>query len=188
MTEEVRGDEPEEWADVPGHEGRYVVSNHGRVRGPRKTLSPYTDRDGYPRVGIGMSSVGVHVLVAAAFLGPRPDGYEVAHKDHNRANARLDNLEYLTHADNVKATASAGRSMRGETHNRAVIDEATARAILAEYRPLTQRTGRSQATHGMAALARQHNTTLRVVRGLIHGETWRHLPRSSQKDSTGAQQ
>ena len=170
----------EEWRPAPGLPW-YAVSNLGGAQGPTKRLSPYADSDGYLRIGAKGTSFLLHRLVAEAFLGPCPEGYEVAHKDHNRANARLDNLEYLTHADNVKASASAGRSMRGEAHNRAVIDEATARAILADYRPLTQRTGRSQAPHGMASLARKYSTTLRVVRGLIHGETWKHLPRSSQQ-------
>lgn len=187
MSGEDRGDAPEEWRPVPGHEGRYRVSSLGRFMGPRGSqVKPYVDRDGYCRVGLHFiggkgQTVMAHRLVAAAFIGPCPADCEVGHKDHDRANNRADNLEYVTHGDNVKSSAAAGRSMRGETHVNASINEATAKAIIAEYRPLTQRTGRSQAPHGMAALARKHGTTLRVVRGIVHGETWKHLPRSSQQ-------
>lgn len=43
----------------------------------------------------------LHVLVAEAFIGPRPDGLEVHHIDHDRMNPRVDNLEYVTHQENV---------------------------------------------------------------------------------------
>jgi hypothetical protein len=44
--------------------------------------------------------VNVHTLVAEAFLGRRPDGMVVHHKDHNRRNPRLENLEYITESLN----------------------------------------------------------------------------------------
>ncbi len=54
----------------------------------------------------------VHRLVMAAFIGPCPEGYEVMHKDDNRANARLDNLCYGTHQENVQDTITKGRQTR----------------------------------------------------------------------------
>lgn len=42
----------------------------------------------------------VHILVAVTFLGPRPVGCEVHHKDCNRKNNRLDNLKYITVKEN----------------------------------------------------------------------------------------
>lgn len=163
----------DEWRSIPSLPD-YDVSIFGAVMGPRKVLRPYKDADGYLRIGARGTSFLVHRLVAEAFLGPCPMGCEVAHLDHDRANPRLSNLAYVTHDENVKATAAAGRSMRGEDHNKASISEDTARAILAEQHPQ----GR-----GMTALARKHGTTLRVVRGLIKGETWKHLPRGSSPPS-----
>lgn len=51
----------------------------------------------------------VHMLVAEAFLGPRPIGQEVRHKDDDRTNPRLDNLEYGTRQDNVNDMMGRGR-------------------------------------------------------------------------------
>lgn len=44
----------------------------------------------------------IHGLVAEAFLGPRPEGYQVDHKDGNRSNNHVSNLEYVTHRENIK--------------------------------------------------------------------------------------
>lgn len=170
-------DAPEEWRPVPSLPP-YAVSSLGNVRGHRKQLKPYLDACGYPRISTGGRSHGVHRLVAEAFLGPCPSGFEVAHKDHNRANAAASNLEYLTHADNVRASAEAGRSMRGEAHVSASMTEDTARAILSRHKPGRGR-GRGVFQPGSAkALAREYGVSVRAVACLVRGETWKHLPRT----------
>lgn len=167
----------DEWRECVGLPG-YSVSIFGAVMGPRKLLRPYRDTDGYLRISAKKTSYGVHRLVAEAFLGPCPDGHEVAHKDHNRANPRLDNLEYLTHDANVKATAAAGRSMRGEFHVSANMAEATALAILARYEPGRAGKGLYQP-NSAKALAREFGVSARSVHCLVRGETWKHLPRGA---------
>lgn len=113
----------------PTHNPYYDISNLGRVRSwhlnggntkdpnrpkRRKTpvlLRPGIASHGYPTVSFGRKegSQCVHVLVAAAFVGPCPDGQEVRHKDDNRANPRADNLEYGTRQDNVNDMMARGR-------------------------------------------------------------------------------
>lgn len=51
--------------------------------------------------GTGVKMTMVHVLVAAAFLGPRPDGMQVRHADGDRFNNHLSNLCYGTSKDNT---------------------------------------------------------------------------------------
>lgn len=46
-------------------------------------------------------SRAIHVLVAAAFLGPCPDGQEINHKDGNKQNNCVENLEYVTRSENL---------------------------------------------------------------------------------------
>jgi hypothetical protein len=109
-----------EWRSVPDYEGYYEVSNLGQVRslarvvpstahGGRRTIHPRTlkprlDRDGYPIVTLTKNSVyklvPVHRLVALAFHGPCPDGYECAHMDGNRGNPCATNLTWATKAEN----------------------------------------------------------------------------------------
>lgn len=47
-----------------------------------------------------MTKRTVHSLVALAFIGPRPHGYEVCHNNGNPLDNRVDNLRYGTSADN----------------------------------------------------------------------------------------
>lgn len=66
-----------------------------------KTLSPYIRKDGHVEVRIAGKTVAVHVLVAAAFHGPRPEGLEVCHNDGNPQNNVASNLRYDTMSGNM---------------------------------------------------------------------------------------
>lgn len=50
----------------------------------------------------------VHLLVAEAFLPPKPDGHEINHKDGNKANPAASNLEWKTHSQNAVHSISTG--------------------------------------------------------------------------------
>ena len=103
----------EEWRPVPGWETLYEVSDQGRVRSlPRTTRTgswegrvrkPNILKSGHLQVALWKESrrttLGIHVLVMAAFVGPRPEGQEVRHLDGNPANNTLLNLTYGTRSD-----------------------------------------------------------------------------------------
>lgn len=106
-----RGKNMEIWKDIPGYEGLYQASNMGRIRSLKFR---HIDRihimclgkrtDGYLCVGLSkngkVTSKTVHRLVALTFL-PNPNGYEmVNHKDENKRNNRVDNLEWCTRSYN----------------------------------------------------------------------------------------
>lgn len=107
----------EEWRPVPGS-ARYLVSGEGRVA---KTLKPRRSLNGYLRIAIDDHDRGVHQVVAAAFIGPRPGTEDVHHVDGDRANNRAANLRYLSRSDNNRARQRTGRPP--------VISERTVRAI-----------------------------------------------------------
>lgn len=101
----------EEWRPVVGYEGLYEVSNTGRVRSvdryvktcygsyrlhKGKVLSPGIRPDGYLVVSLQYRMFRVHRIVAEAFL-PNPDNLpQVNHKDEDKSNNRVDNLEWCT--------------------------------------------------------------------------------------------
>lgn len=103
----------EHWKPIPGFEN-FEVSITGRIQHrdrmrPRKTKLKY----GYPEItltspGKPSRTFYVHVLVAAAFHGPRPGSLEVNHKDGDKRNMRASNFEYITHQDNIDHAWSTG--------------------------------------------------------------------------------
>lgn len=104
----------ERWRPVVGFEGRYDVSNRGRVYSwvTERVLRPGIASNGYPTVALGRGKTKtVHSLVAAAFIGPCPPGMEVRHRDGNRRNPRATNLEYGTRADNIRDAVKHGTWM-----------------------------------------------------------------------------
>lgn len=123
----------EEWRKVAWSKD-YEVSSLGRVRSWKpygrskdKPLKPYIKSqwflNGYPAViltnGKNRKSCMVHTLVAEAFLGKRPTGYVIAHKDDNRLNNKLDNLRYATRSENIKDALRNNKMKVGEKHPKA---------------------------------------------------------------------
>lgn len=114
----------EVWRDIPGYEGRYQVSNLGRVKSlPRITerversgkvvhqtireriLKPAVNNRGYLSVVLRVDGKSVthevHTLVALAFLGARPSAdAQVRHLDGERTNCKVVNLCYGTRSEN----------------------------------------------------------------------------------------
>jgi hypothetical protein len=109
------------WKDVPGFEGLYQVSNLGGIR-RFWYLRGSATVSGYQHVALYKNKKKytrqLHCLVAATFIGPKEKGYDVNHKDANKQNNALENLEYLTHQDNMTHAAMMGLMQKGEKHFR----------------------------------------------------------------------
>lgn len=133
----------EVWKAVPSFEGRYEVSDQGQVRrlfshlgeGPR-ILRGAVGASGYRHVKLYERGVrkffNVHALVAMAFLGPRPERWEVNHKDGIKLHCALTNLEYVTVSGNKHHAYALGLLKNGEGHGRAKLTN----AMVAEIRTL----------------------------------------------------
>lgn len=97
----------EEWKAIPGYEGLYEVSNKGNVRNVRRNtlLRLPKNNNRYIRVSLCKNGIKtgltVHRLVAGAFI-PNPDNLpEVNHKDEDKTNNRVENLEWCDHKYNM---------------------------------------------------------------------------------------
>jgi len=178
----------EEWRNIntPGYEGLYQVSNLGRVRSMRNRtsskagsiLKPRTkaSRDGKGRYGRVMLSNGtarkseqVHNLVAIAFLGPIPKGQEVNHKDGQKWNARLSNLEYVTHLKNMQHAIATGLhdydSVRGEKNLNAKLTDEKVKIIRQRLREGI----------GVVAIGREVDMPYQRVQEIRDGVGWTHV-------------
>jgi hypothetical protein len=90
----------EVWRSYP-HNDDYLVSSFGRIRGPRKLLSPILN-DRYLKVCIGHHNLRyIHVLVLETFVGERPDGMVARHLDGDTSNNQLKNLCWGTPTENM---------------------------------------------------------------------------------------
>ena len=125
----------EEWKDIPGYEGKYKVSNMGRVKSLERKVpvrNPYTGewfertvkerilrpgpycKTGHLSVVLGHGEVGkpVHQLVMRAFVGEPPAGMEVRHLNGNPKDNRLSNLKYGTRTENIMDVFWQGKRWR----------------------------------------------------------------------------
>ena len=92
------------------YEGRYAVSKCGKVvsclSGKPKLMKTYTN-NGYLQVKLQGRTHKVHRLVALTYLGPA-NGLEVNHKDLDRSNNHVNNLEYVSHTQNIRHSVEQG--------------------------------------------------------------------------------
>ena len=100
-----------EWKPVPGYEGRYLVSDEGQVKSvlTNRLLRPGVMSRGYLTVNLydgskpkRSRSLLVHRVVLSAFIGPPPEKRQVNHRNMNKHDNRLANLEYVTQSENIR--------------------------------------------------------------------------------------
>lgn len=136
------------WKDIPGYEGLYQVSNMGKIKsmnyrhtGVPGILTPGNTGDGYKFIYIRNSDKKykcylVHRLVWETFVGPIPEGMQINHKDENKSNNSLENLEIVT----PKQNANYGtRNIRAGLHKMKPIAQIdiVSGEILKEYPSIT---------------------------------------------------
>lgn len=111
------------WKDVPGFEGLYQVSNYGQIKStPRRgtaggIMKGHADRKGYINITLRKDGIQytqkLHRLIAITFIS-NPHNYpEVNHRDENKQNNRVDNLEWCTTSYNHEYGT---RTLRASTH------------------------------------------------------------------------
>lgn len=163
----------ERWLPVVGWEGWYEVSDQGRVRrsGDGRLLQGTITRFGYRRVYLtrGTDATGryvyVHLLVAEAFLGPRPPSMTINHRDGVKLNNRPGNLEYVTQSENARHSARIGLNPRGERNGQAkltAVEVIDIRRLLAEGMSY----GKLAARYGV------HWSTIRTIK---KRGGWKHV-------------
>lgn len=166
------------WKPVPGYEGLYEVSDEARVRRLHKQTPPrlkkqYHHKGGKTyywtiklRDGHRNRETGVHRLVALAFIGPIPEGYEVNHKNGIGTDNRISNLEIVTrsynnwHANHIIRTRLP---QQGSKHGRSILTEQEVLEI------------RARAAEGLGALSSAFDVSPPTISMILNRRTWRHI-------------
>lgn len=168
-----------EWRAVVGFEDTYEISSIGAVRRIGKARGATVGRHlkttkpgwgGYPVVTLTrkgeMYKAFIHRLVATAFLGLCPVGYEVNHKDLNRTNPAVENLEYLTRKGNMDHARAAGRLRVTSGEERS-----NHKLTLRQVREIRT----AHETH--RALGERYGVTHSIIGRIKRGEDWPEVER-----------
>ncbi len=134
----------EQWKDIPGFEGHYQASTLGNIRSIKKEpiiLKGDYQKNGYRRVylwvGGEKKNCLVHRLVAETFI-ENPNRYsDINHKDEDKSNNSVENLEWCSHVYNMNygsvkkkiSMAAQGRITSEETKQKLSIDTSRRRWI-----------------------------------------------------------
>jgi hypothetical protein len=176
----------EEWRAIPGFEGLYEVSDWGRVRSldreiiqrdrwggwfvkmcRGKVLAPgRSGQSGYASVHLSDGGKAktkyVHLLVLAAFVGPRPAGLQGCHNRGIAAGNKLSNLRYDTIAENQRDRVADGTDQLGEKNTQAKLTWPEVHQIRASKLPGKE-------------LARQFSVSFSQISHIRNGKRWAHV-------------
>ena len=159
---------------IPNHYG-FKATRDGQIIGKRgKPLIGHIDRCGYREVLLSefgnTNQYRVHRLIAETFI-PNPKNLPcVNHKDGNKLNNAVDNLEWCTRSENVKHAYANGleRKIYGEEHHAHKLTEEQVCYIKRVY-------VKRDPVFGAVALAKQFNVDRTTIHDVIRGKTWRNV-------------
>lgn len=161
------------WRDAVGFP-KYEVSNYGNVRHKekKKILNGGLTTKGYKQVCLRdendkQKTPKVHVLVAKAFI-PNPENKPmVNHKDSNRLNNHVDNLEWSTNGENQQHAFAVGfQDNKGEEHPSAVLTEEDVRYIYTSI--ITKK-------HTSAYFVRKYDVSKGTISSIKNKRNWTHV-------------
>ena len=173
----IQNDLPNEiWRDIKDYEGLYQVSNMGRVKsfhnGKELVMKITFDRCGYAHVVLVKNGVRkthrVHILVAKAFIENTENKPEVNHKDGNKWNCRVDNLEWVTKSENQQHAVKTGLQKSG-------VDSPKAKFTEDQVREIRRICILDDKEFGINALARKYDVRKSVIGNIVHGKTYKNV-------------
>ena len=109
------------WKKINDYEN-YSVSNMGTIKNnTTNRILKYYIRNGYPSITLCKNNTkktfNIHTIVASHFLKKLEGIFVVNHKNEDKTDSRLENLEYITYGENTKYSASSKRSINKTDFN-----------------------------------------------------------------------
>lgn len=169
----------EVWKDIKNYEGLYQVSNFGRVKSLRKIrgiqiqkekiLTSQLVKGGYYRVNLCKNGKCkcylVHRLVAEAFI---PEHFTVNHKDGDKSNNTVDNLEWVTQKENNIHAYNTGLKPYGTQRADSKLTEQQVKEIRKVYIPFDK-------NYGTRALARKYNVHPTIIQRVVNYNSYKNV-------------
>ncbi len=189
MNENIK----EIWKNIPGCQGFYQASNLGRIRSidriacnGRKVigrvLKPYTDKYGYYQniVSIdGNSKVSpAHRFVALAFFPiDNPEKWVVNHKDGNKQNNKIDNLEWTTVIENCRHAHRTGLVNHTAENNPATkLKNSDIINIRNSWKPRVVT---------FKHLSQKYSVSISTIRNIVRNKSWKTIPINQKYEHWG---
>ena len=161
----------EVWKDYNINGKTYKVSNYGNVKKCDNIVKQRVDKDGYLIVSVCGKHKFVHRLVAELFVDGYQEGFEVNHIDCDRQNNKADNLEWLSHKDNIYHSIHLGHydklyeMSKGETNPKAKLTVKDVKEIKKKLK--------NGAT--VMSIAKEYGRGWTTIDHIKKGETWKDV-------------
>lgn len=183
--------EETEWKPIMGYETRYVINRNGKIKSISREVNRRDDskhiipemikkqrvtKFGYATCLLSINKKYkhhfVHVLVALHFIGPKPsDRHQVNHKDCNKLNNKVDNLEWVTRSENLKHAYRNGlMCQKGEHHATVKLDN---KKVLHIY----------NSKLGAKHISKMYNVCEATIYNIRSGVSWGHITKHIKNDS-----
>lgn len=158
---------------VGQHGGSYAIIDYNRC----KKISPTRNKKGYLQVCIvtatGIRPIGIHVLMADAYIRPKVGDEVVRHLDDNKNNNCVSNLAYGSHVDNAMDRMKNGNYLSGHNHSNAKLSEKDV-VLIRELR---------NSKTKVKDIASRLNVSVSTIESVLYGKSYKTSNRTI--DTTG---
>jgi len=185
-----------EFIDIPEYEGLYKANKNGEILGckSKKILKPIIFKRGYLRVNLYKNNKHklhfIHRLVAATFLSKVENKNCINHKNGNKKDNNVNNLEWVTHAENVQHAFDNGLKISPSGINHYLYgkkhpDEVKlkiSKAVSGEKNPSAKLTNKQArdirdlykiGDYSYTKLAKQFNVSKKRIAGIIKNRNYK---------------
>jgi len=156
-------------------DGTTIKMSRNGARGyitKERIIKPNDNGNGYYRVCIGNKLVYLHRLIATLFC-ENPNGYNIVdHKDGNKKNNSVDNLEWVTFGENNRRAFELGLR---EPSKKCCEEHPQAKLTNEDVRWIREHYVEGSKEFGQCALARMFNIKQSTVYDIVHNKTWKDI-------------